>query len=205
MFGESETRCIENIVNFIKRNPQFRSITLRDEGNLMQQIDPCRTFLMVKGSYKAQDILISILLNHGITSPDKTSSGVSLMYKLQCETGLDVVFTREFHYDLAAKRIGPKPEIEVDDKEIDDAFIIHTEDTKKTKKLLLTETFRKFLLNSKNNLEKFEIKPEYIEYQRSVFNPENETEELEQDIENLVAIISSISTEGEYFCDIGQE
>jgi hypothetical protein len=201
MFGNSEAQCIESIINFIRESPQFRPITLKDEGSLLQEIDPRRSFIIVKGSYKTIDILIGILLNYDITSPGKAGSAVSIMYRMQCESGLDVVFTREFHYDQASKKIGPKPEIELGDPDVDDAFIIHTEDAQKIKMLLPSEPFRNFLLKHKKNLEKLEVKPDYIEYQRSIFHKDSK-KEAEIDFEDLSELVSSLSREGERLSDI---
>jgi hypothetical protein len=197
MFGDSENRCVEQIINFIKENPLFRSVTLQDEGELMENIDSRRTFLLVKGSYKTTDVLVGILLNYDAASTDRTGSGVSLMYRILCKPGINVIFTRESEYDQVTKRIGPKPEIEIGDKEIDDAFIIYTKDNDRLKWMLPRGTFRSFLLNHANDLERFEMESGFIEYQRAILGNRYQGKEIEKDLEDLSEIVSSLAIEGD--------
>jgi hypothetical protein len=195
MFGSTETSCIENIIKFIKDNPRFRPLTLEDNGELLQDIDYRKAFILIRGSYKSNDLVIGMMLNYNITDPGNSNSPVTLLYRIKGDLDIRVSFSKEDADNWAIKKIGPEPEVSIGDQEVDNKYIIMTDEPEKLKDVIKQSTLRDFLLSHVDNLQKLEIRETDIEYER-IFDPEKfVSDDIQKDLDDLTDLLVSLTTE----------
>lgn len=188
MLGNSETRCAQAVFDFIKTDPMFRPVTVERERRIPDDPDIKSAFMLVGGSYSAKDAMLGIIFNYDITAFPGTGTGFEIVYRVSCSPVFSLTITRETRGDLAIKKIGPETEIEIGDPALDDIYFIKTSNARSAKDFLKQERVRGFLISNIKDLEKFEIKDEYIKFRRS-FDPENnKSETITSDMKELFNI-----------------
>ncbi len=197
MLGKKESLCLDAVVDFIKKNPRFRPMTLGEINRLFRGLDPRRTFLLLKGSYGAHDCVIAILLDYDVSSMPTLGNPLGLFYRIYCKPPVEITFTRETASDRVTKQIGLTVEIEVNNPVIDDHYLIHSNDEETARQVTSIKPLSLFLEKNYHDLEKFEITLHGLDYQRSAPLDLASPEWIDRDLDALLEVARSFSTEEE--------
>jgi len=192
MLEEKESKCLGLIVDLIKNSSGFRPLSIEEsETHLLPDMDETKVFALFKGSYMAKSISIGISLNYNIVELD-TDSIVALFYVVPCKSGFAAVLNRETAADRVTKEIGLKIEIEVDNKLIDDNYLINCNNKEIFTKLANEHPLETFLKSHINDLELLHIKDEELEFRRAFKSEEDSVETIEADMNHLLDIVKAI-------------
>ncbi|MFP4496924.1 MAG: hypothetical protein ACLFQV_01835 [Vulcanimicrobiota bacterium] len=190
MLEPSEKFFIDQLSVFME-DPDFRSVTLEDQGELLDRIDLQKLFVSMRGSYKNTDILIGLYHNYDLTSLERTRFPNSIFYKILYSFPLTVEFTREQAEDIAIKKVGLNAEVEVGIKEIDNAFLIHATLEEDAKQAVKNQFIRNILTERIDAIEQLEITENYIFLKTTLSESHKEKDKIISDVKRLIAICNS--------------
>ncbi|MCD4786022.1 MAG: hypothetical protein K8T10_19550 [Candidatus Eremiobacteraeota bacterium] len=192
MLEKKEFKCLNLIVDLLKNSSKFRPLSIeKPDTHLLPDMDETKVFALFKGSYMAKSISIGISLNYNIVELD-TSSTVALFYVVPCKPGFAAIITRETAADRITKEIGLKIEIEVDNKIIDDGYLINSNNREILTGLANEHPLETFLKSHINDLELLHIKEEELGFRRAFKPNEDTVKTIEADINNLLDVAKAM-------------
>lgn len=192
MLEKKENKCLSLIVDLIKKSSKFRPLSIEEpDTHLLPDMDETKVFALFKGSYMAKSISIGISLNYNILELD-TDSTVALFYVIPCKLGFAAIISRETAADRVTKEIGLKIEIEVDNRIIDDNYLINANNREILTKFANEHPLETFLKSHIKDLELLHIKDEELEFRRAFKPKEDTVETIEADIIHLLDIVRAI-------------
>lgn len=195
MLQKVEMNCLDVVINFVRTNPDFRSLTLEDNADILKDIDADKLFFLVRGSYMSNDFVIAIMSEYDSFSGLRTVNSIDLLYRMPCRPYISVILLQETEADQASKKIGDRIEVEVDNPAIDDNFLILTSDKKRITELFKKEPLKSFLENNSKNIKKFELSDKYADLYRS-FTMDTGGGVIENDLQFLAGLKPLLSLEG---------
>lgn len=188
MLGSMEQKGLNEIYKFISKNVDFRAASLGEYPlPLVKNLNENRLFMVCRGSYKEKNMALGVYCQQvgiGICGEEAPV----LFYLLPCRSNLIAIFTGETTIDRITKGTGLKIEVEVGIPEIDDNYLINTNNRETLGKITQDGPLLKFLTDFVKSIELLKIKDGAIEFRRRV-SKEDMEENIARDIDRLIQII----------------
>ena len=197
MISPEEERALHFLLHFVRQSGGFRTIPLQEvQSNLITELKEEGVFALFKGVYQKNDVAIGLVLNYDIKQNARTGD-ISLFYVLPCNVEMAFAFVPETTADRFTKQIGLKIEIEVDNKEIDDHYLINSNDPDKLTLIASEDPLKSFLVKHIGKLEQLTLKDNLLKYQRLMIVDEETVGKIEEDMNVLLNIINKLEPKKE--------